>query len=209
MLDLFSNGLQFAVAAGSAAYMIILASKTKNQQYFILACFYVTFALGSIYWLIYLLKSGFTPRFFYVSDLSWIASYLFLMMLCVSVASPEEKGYRPAAAWIVTAILTAMTVYMLQKGDIIVTLIWNGLTIACGFLSVRGFLSARKKIEKAREKQVFYGTVIALVIIEFGLWMASCFFYEVTWSNPYIWFDMALTCSLVALLFAAKKVIGP
>lgn len=208
MLDLFSNALQFMVAAGSAVYTIILASKTRIQQYFLLACFYVTFALGSIYWLLYLLMSGYTPRFFYVSDLSWIASYLFLVMLCVSVASPEEKSYRPVAAWIITAILSAMTVYMLQKGDIIITLIWNGLTIICGFLSTRGFLLARKKTGKAREKQFFYGTVIAIVIIEFGLWMASCFFYEVTWFNPYIYFDIALTCSLVVLLFAAKKVIG-
>lgn len=207
MLDVISNSLQLTVVAGSAVYMIILTSKTRNQQYFILACFYVTFSLGSIYWLIYLLKSGFTPRFFYVSDLSWIASYLFLVMLCVSVASPEEKGYRPVPAWILTAILTGMTVYMLQKGDIITTLVWNGLTITCGFLSTRGFLSARKKAGEAREKQFFYGTVFAIIIIEFGLWMASCFISEVTWSNPYIWFDLALTSSLLVLLFAAKKVI--
>ena len=209
MSEMIGNGLQFAVVAGLAVYSMIFFLRNRNQQYFILASFYGSFALGSGYWLIYFLKFSYTPQFFYVSDLSWIASYLFLVLLCVLTASPQEKGYRPVAAWVVAAILSVLTIRMLRQGDVLITLIWNGLMTLLGFLSTRGFLYARKQTGIAREKQVFYGTVFAVVVIEFGLWMASLYSSDGTWSGPYFWFDIALTASLIALLFAVKKVTRP
>lgn len=209
MPELLSNGLQFVVVVGLAVYMLILFLRNRNQQFFLLTCFYGSFALGSGYWLIYLWVFNYTPRFFYVSDLSWFASFLFLVMLCVLMASPQEKAYRPVAAWVVVAILSALTVPMIQKKDILITLIAHGQMIFLGFLATRGFLYARKQTGIAREKQVFYGAVFAVVAVEFSLWMSSLYTLDLTWSSPYFWFDIALTASLIALLFAGKKVIKP
>ncbi len=54
-----------------------------RQAYFLLLCFYGCFALGALYWTLYLLLFGATPRVFYVSEFGWVASVIFLHILPV------------------------------------------------------------------------------------------------------------------------------
>ncbi|MEG1684025.1 MAG: histidine kinase, partial [Oscillospiraceae bacterium] len=80
MTELLDNALQLAVTIGCALWAGVLAFRRKSQLYAILSCFYGTFALGLLYWLSILALRTYTPRFFYVSDLSRVASFLFLLM---------------------------------------------------------------------------------------------------------------------------------
>ena len=50
----------------------------KNRLYIILALAHSCFMMGTLYFVLYLVIRGKVPQFFYVSEISWIASYLFL-----------------------------------------------------------------------------------------------------------------------------------
>ena len=67
-MELISNLFQFAVTLLGFCMSGIRYLKGRKQTYFLLTCFYGCFALGSLYWTLYLLLFSETPQVFYVSD---------------------------------------------------------------------------------------------------------------------------------------------
>ena len=80
----------FAVAAGFCAALRAYL-KSREQPWFLLTCFYGTFALGTLYWTLHLLLRQETPQVFYVSDLAWLASYVFLFALTLTLPDVAER----------------------------------------------------------------------------------------------------------------------
>lgn len=205
MIEIIDNALQLIATACCTALAGVRFQQRKSQSDLLLTCFYGTFALASLYWLIYLLLHTYTPKIFYVSDLSWIASFLFLLILDVQLATPEERTFRHPAAWLSPVLGAGLMLYYMQWGDYLTNLLWCGLTAAAGWFSIRGLLFARRQTGKARDKQYFHMAVLFVVVMEYGLWTASCFWVSDTLTNPYFWFDLALTVGLVLLLPALRK----
>ena len=74
MIEFWDYLLQFlAVTAGFCAALRAYL-KSRGQPWFLLTCFYGTFALGTLYWTLHLLLRQETPQVFYVSDLAWLAA---------------------------------------------------------------------------------------------------------------------------------------
>ena len=80
-MELFSNLFQFAVTLVGFCLSGIWYLKDRKQTCFLLTCFYGCFALGSLYWTLYLLLFSETPQVFYVSEFGWVASVIFLYLL--------------------------------------------------------------------------------------------------------------------------------
>ncbi|MEG1984952.1 MAG: histidine kinase [Oscillospiraceae bacterium] len=207
MIEIIDNTVQLAVTAGCAMWAGIIAYRHKSQSYFILASFYVTFALGLLYWLLFLTLKGYTPKIFYVSDLSWVASFLFLLLLNISVSAEGERRYRPFAAMLVAAVLLMLMVHMCFFGDYGNTIAWCLLLTGSGYMSTRGFLYARKQSGGARRLQYLHAAILFIVFAEFALWLCSCYFKGSTLENPYFWCDFALTIGLFALIPAMKRAV--
>ncbi|MEF9853278.1 MAG: histidine kinase [Hydrogenoanaerobacterium sp.] len=207
MVEIIDNTVQLAVTTGCAVWAGVLGFHYKSHRYSLLACFYATFALGLLYWLLFLILKSYTPKLFYVSDLSWIASFLFLLLLSFSIIKDEERGYRPFAAFAVSFVLLLLTVKICSFGDYGNTLIWCLLLTVCGYLSTRGLLYARKQSGNNRQMQYLHITILFIVFTEFILWLTSCYFKGDTLKNPYYWCDFALTIGLFALMPAMKKAV--
>ena len=73
-MELIENLLQLLVTFVGALLSGISYRKSHRQAYFLLLCFYGCFALGALYWTLYLLLFDTTPRIFYVSEFGWVAS---------------------------------------------------------------------------------------------------------------------------------------
>ena len=85
MIEFWDYLSQFlAVTAGFCAALRAYL-KSREQPWFLLTCFYGTFALGTLYWTLHLLLRQETPQVFYVSDLAWLASYVFLLALTLTL----------------------------------------------------------------------------------------------------------------------------
>ena len=112
-MELIENLLQLRVTFVGTVLSGIAYRKSGRQAYFLLLCFYGCFALGALYWTLYLLLFDTTPRVFYVSEFGWVASVIFLRILQATLegemnaaSSAAEHGLRLRSAcrcWCSTA----------------------------------------------------------------------------------------------------------
>ena len=126
-MELTSNLLQFLVTLLGFCLGAILYRQNRRQAYFLLACFYGCFALGSLYWTLYLLLFSETPRVFYVSEFGWIASVIFLRILQYALSGEEERAFKCRAAWLSAIVGVPLMALYCAYGDILSNLIWCGL----------------------------------------------------------------------------------
>ena len=90
-MELIENLLQLLVTFVGTVLSGIAYRKSGRQAYFLLLCFYGCFALGALYWTLYLLLFDTTPRVFYVSEFGWVASVIFLRILQATLATQPNS----------------------------------------------------------------------------------------------------------------------
>ncbi len=208
MVELLDNLTQSAVtliafiAAGTIYY------RTRRQSFYLLACFLGCFMLGTFHWTLYILLFDSSPQVFYVSELAWNASFLFLLTLAFVLATEEEKRFRHPAMLLVPLFCIPQLILYLIHGDILGNLLMVGLIMVVALFAMRGFVFARRQSGQARNLQYFHGAVLVVIFLEFALWTSSCFWISDTMSNPYFWFDFLLSASLLALVPAMKKAVS-
>lgn len=207
MIELIDNVSQFAVTSFAGASAGILFYKTRKQVYFLLTCFFGTFMLGALHWTLYMLLFNCTPQVFYVSELAWIASFVFLLTLEFTLSTPEERKFHHPAAWLAPVICIPLMIFYMTHGEILGNLIMCGIIMVAAWFSIRGLIYARRQNDAKRNRQFFHIAVLVIVAMEYALWTASCFWVSDTLTNPYFWFDFLLSASLFALLPATPKAV--
>ena len=174
-MELIENLLQLLTTFVGALLSDISYRKSGRQAYFLLLCFYGCFALGSLYWTLYLLLFDTTPRVFYVSEFGWVASVIFLRILQATLASQDERSFRCRRAWLAPAFSLPLLAFYCTFGDILSNLIWCGMMMWLSFCAIRG-LSMRKR---RRARRGICGTstsaccALRLRSICSGRWAAS------------------------------------
>ena len=112
-MELIENLLQRLVTFVGALLSGIAYRKSRRQAYFLLLCFYGCFALGALYWTLYLLLFDTTPRVFYVSEFGWVASVIFLRILQATLTSQDERSFRCRRAWLAPAFGVPLLAFLL------------------------------------------------------------------------------------------------
>ena len=142
-MELIENLLQLLTTFVGALLSGISYRKSGRQAYFLLLCFYGCFALGALYWTLYLLLFDTTPRVFYVSEFGWVASVIFLRILQVTLTDSGgmrlslPKGVaRPLSRRAAAGVLLYVWGYPFQPDlvrldDLAVLLRYPG-TVLCG-----------------------------------------------------------------------------
>ena len=88
--EIIDNGIQVGLFLLFALFSLIQGLYMQNRRFLILAGTYASFSMGTLYYLLYLVIMGKVPQVFYVSEMAWMASYLFLLALCLM----ETRRYR-------------------------------------------------------------------------------------------------------------------
>ena len=88
--EIIDNGIQVGLFLLFALFSLIQGLHMQNRRFLILAGTYASFSMGTLYYLLYLVIMGKVPQVFYVSEMAWMASYLFLLALCLM----ETRRYR-------------------------------------------------------------------------------------------------------------------
>ena len=208
-MELTSNLLQFLVTLLGFCLAAILYHQNRRQAYFLLACFYGCFALGSLYWTLYLLLFSETPRVFYVSEFGWIASVIFLRILQYALSGEEERAFKCRAAWLSAIVGVPLMALYCAYGDILPNLIWCGLVMVLAYGSIRGLAYAREQTGRARDMQYFHIGVLYFAAAENALWTSGCLWRNDGILGPSFWCDLLLTCCILGLLPAVRKAVGP
>ncbi|NLU53260.1 MAG: hypothetical protein GXX10_10415 [Clostridiaceae bacterium] len=207
MIEIIDNAIQLMVLVCCVIYVTILSLRHKGQVWFLLTCFYGSFALGMIHWLLFIVLYNDTPKISTVSDLSWLAGVLFLLVIQNTLRLPGESTYRPLMAWAAPAFSTIMCLFFFQWGDYFLNILYAVLMGACGYNALRGFMLSRRKRDNTGKRHYFHIVVLAFILVEYCLWVSSCFWGELDHLTPYFFFDFLLTFTFFTFLPTLKKVM--
>lgn len=207
MIEFIDNLIQLLAALSGCVLSGIFYLKSRRQPYFLLCCFYGCFGLGLLYWLLYMILVTDTPSIFYVSDIGWISSFLFLLLLQYSLADKEERMFRSRAPWFALVVEIPLTVYFISIGDALYNLIVGVLMTAMLWLAIRGLIWQRNQPEPRRGKWSFHLVTAGFILLENCLWISGYPWAGDTLANPYFWFDFAVTGSFLALFPAVRKAV--
>ena len=201
MIEIIDNSLQFAATLACCLLALAQYLCAQKQAQFLLACFYGCFSLGLLYWTLYLVLYETTPGTFYVSEIVWISSCIFLYLLQYTLASPAEREYRCRAMYIAPALGVAMfAIYCAFDTDVPADLLRCCAMSAIAWNAIRGLgFGGRRR---------FHIAALCFVCAEYALWASSIGWRGDTLANPYFWIDFALTGILISLLPAAGKGAG-
>ncbi len=129
MIEFWDYLSQFlAVAVGFCAALRAYL-KSRGQPWFLLTCFYGTFALGTLYWTLHLLLRQETPQVFYVSDLAWLASYVFLLALTLTLPDAGERQSRTGLCWLAPVFCLPQFLLYVTRGDLLLNKIIGSWSI--------------------------------------------------------------------------------
>ena len=207
-MELIENLLQLLVTFVGAVLSGIAYRKSHRQAYFLLLCFYGCFALGALYWTLYLLLFDTTPRVFYVSEFGWVASLIFLRILQATLSTPEERTFRCRRAWLAPAFGVPLLAFYCTFGDILSNLIWCGMMIWLSFCAIRGLAYTKTQTGAARNMGYFHIGVLCFAFAEYLLWTVGCFWPNTSPASPAFWCDMLLTLAILGLLPATRKAVA-
>lgn len=208
-MELVSNLSQFIVTLLGFCLSGIWYLKSRAQAYFLLTCFYGCFALGSLYWTLYLLLFSETPQVFYVSEFGWVASVIFLYLLQYGLSTAEERGVACRKALLALLIGVPLCMFYCTFGDVLSNLLWCGMMILVSYRSIHGLVYAGTQTGNGRKLRYFHIGVLCYVASEYALWTSGCFWPDDSIFSPYCWCDLLLTGCLFGLLPATGKAVEP
>ena len=208
MAELFENFLQLAVTTIGVIISFLKYGKDHKRIDLLLTCFYGCFALGALYWTLYLFLYSTTPQVFYVSEFGWISSAIFLCILQDAMAYQEERKMKCRAKWLSLVIGIPLLLLYCTYGDVLSNLIWCGIMIMLSYCSIRGLIYARGQSGERRRRQFFHISVLCFVASEYCLWTSGCFFSGKSVISPSFWSDLLLTASLIGILPAIRKAVS-
>ena len=191
--ELIDNFFQIVVLLCAAAAAGIFALRRRSRDLLILSLAYACFAMGTIYYVLYLVIIGIWPQVFYVAEISWLAAWLFY--LSAQILRTEGMKCRfslPAGA--AAACLAAVAFLDHDFGpSYFVSALFSLTAGATMYLSV----SHMQNGSLCRKRDLF---MIICVTLQVLLYRVSGFTHDYTRFQLYYAVDLALTLSMAALL---------
>lgn len=207
MVEFIDNLTQLLAALSGCVLSGVFYLRSRRQPYFLLCCFYGCFGFGLLYWLLYTLLVTNVPPMFYVSDIGWISCFLFLLLLQNSLADREEQKLHSRVPWLALVIEIPLTAYFISIGDALYNLIVGVLMAFMLWIAVRGLVWQSRQSKPDHGKRFFHLVMIGYIALENCLWISSYPWVGDTLTNPYFWFDFAVTASILALFPAVRKAV--
>lgn len=191
--EILDNMAQAVIFGGMALFSALLALRRLDRRLMILALGYACFSMGTLFWTLHLAITNQVPQVFYVSEISWLASYLFFL----SYQIVRSEGIRfcfslPSA---LTALLFAVSVLLFQ---IFGPSRLMSLLLALTFAAI-AYLSVFRQLRRNSGRQTDF-CLLLILILQILLYAVSVWTHDYTRFNVYFAVDILLTASLAALL---------
>lgn len=183
-------------------FIVVMADVTygimrRNRLYIILALAHACFMMGTLYFVLYLTIRGVVPQTFYVAEISWISSYLFLHSY--QIVRFKERKMRFAIIPLVCG--TGIAAVAIRSEIFGPALISTGaIALVAGaivYVSVFQILYG-DAVEKKNIKTNI--CMLLCVVLQVSLYISSSFIHDYTKFNLYFGLDITLTILLAMLL---------
>lgn len=192
--ELVDNYVQVLVMGVSALTALGAGFYYRDRRCVVLTFLYACFGMGTLFYVLHLLIMGVTPKVFYVSEISWLASYLFLLLL--QLLRTEKMDVSFSLLPFVCAVLTG--------GIVLADRIMGPSYLMSGLFAVTTgaiiYFTVYRLQHTGRYRKTDILIIICLVL-QISLFISSDFIREYSRFNLYFAIDLALTGNLAVLLF--------
>ncbi len=202
MIERAENLLEILVVGICLVLSLNRARMTRKKGWLLLGLVYASYLLGDLYWTLYLFFYGKTPAVFYVSELSWCAAYVFLLLLLRHYQTDAERALRSPVLWVIPLFVMAMTAFYMTRGDYLLNITEAVLMCQLMMRSAQGLLALRGTADRRKS---LYTMVLIFCLIEYMVWTSSCFWAGDTIRNTYFWFAALLISCHPFFLWAVGK----
>ena len=202
MAELIDNLIQLICVFVCGCYSCFSAVTKRNHKWLLITLFYVSFGMGLAYWVLYLVLFGSSPQVFFVSELSWTASYIFLAIRLVNdIPADERKAKTKTFFWFLPVFSFAMCIFFCIRGSYLENVLMGTALAVCGYCSVKGIFFAKQKNLTGR--LWISAAVLFFYAAEYILWISSFFLTDNTFMNPYFLTDtFIMNPALIMIAFA-------
>lgn len=149
--EISENTFQIIAMFAGMTIAGIVGFKYRSRRAIVLSCAYASFMLGTLFYTLHMTIIGDIPRIFYVSDISWMASYLFLLLL---MSMRKNKSDKPVRFEILPAVISAVTFAISVYNEIL----GPSLIMSCGFGIIAGGIVYYAALNIMDEEEAGIGT---------------------------------------------------
>lgn len=191
--ELFDNLFQVGVLGVFSLISGISALRYKNRGCLILSFAYACFAMGTLYYVLYLAIIGRVPQVFYVAEISWLASYLFLLSLEILRLQSRQIRFSWTAAGGALCMVIGVCIAQIFGPSLLMIALFALTAGAVTYLA----------IFHMRSGNGFWQTDVCMIVclvLQVLLYLVSGVIRDYTDFNGYFVVDMLLTTFWAALM---------
>lgn len=191
--ELVDNLLQVLALVVTSVVGAGVSLRHRSRLLLTLALGHACVAMGTLYYVLCLVITGSVPQVFYVSEVSWIASYLFLLSMQIM----RSEGLRVRLAPLPSLCAIGVAALVLLERMMGPSYLVSGafaLTMAA-IVYITTFRLAHVGPPRGVD-----ACILACVALQLGVYLSSSFMGDFTRFNLYFAIDLAFTSCLVALL---------
>lgn len=191
--ELIDNLVQVAALGGAALVALWQTLRHGDRRSLILAFAYACFAMGTLFWVLHIAIIGDIPRVFYVSEVSWIASYFFFFSLQLVRTEGRARRLSLLPALCALAVVVVVVPRRMMGPSYFVSALFAFALGGIVYLSVL-------RLRTGARPRAADVCMLACAVLQLGVYLTSWFMTDYARFNLYFAVDLLLTGHLVALL---------
>ena len=158
MIETVVNIIQLIITGACSGIALFNAVRTEHRAWTLVGLFSGIFFMGDLYWLLFLLFYGETPPYSFIPYMSWYASYLFMLLLLVTVKGGIRR--RPVRRILIPVMLftVSMCLYYMTFGDYIGNIICMLLMSMLIYHSADGLINHTEQVTEGNNRSIFEAT---------------------------------------------------
>lgn len=145
IIELFDNIFQTIVTFICGCISGIFFYRNRMRAYFLLSCFYFCYSMGTLYWTLQIILFIQTPQIFSSSEVGWLSSVLFILVMQYTLSTKEERKFRNLFQLIAVIVGVPQMLFYMHRGEILLNLLWCGIIIIIGCQSIRSLCYAKSQ----------------------------------------------------------------
>lgn len=174
----------------------------SSRKLVVLACAYGSISLGTLFYMLHLTIIGDIPRVFYVSEMSWMAGYLFFLFLVMLRQSIKELPLKPEPVLLAVFTFAASVYNDVMGNSVFVTAFFGLIAAAIVYISASRLLMEDETI---KAKRSFDLRIILAVVLQILVYFVSEYVKDFSRFNLYYAVDIAFTLCICSLYWLIKK----
>ena len=176
--------------------------KYSSRKLVVLACAYGSIMLGTLFYMLHLTIIGDIPRIFYVSEISWMAGYLFFLFLVILRQERKNVNFQPVLAMLALFTLAASVHSEVMGNSILMSLAFG---VIAGTIVYISSIRIRRAHLSGAHPAAFDRMMIAVVILQILVYFVSEYVSDFSTFNLYFAVDILFTLSLCSLFRMIRK----